>query len=175
MMGDEETFDFTCRCNRRPFEIAGTTPSRSFHMFLGVITLGVWLAIFALYRLGHVYWISRCPLCGKRSRSLFWILLILLFFTVELGRTLHYFLISAPQQIVADASFASLPENFDMNAPLKTSDYKTVVGFVWLVAALPSAGMFISTYWPYMVLGWVSVLTLAGLIVPSWYIKRQNL
>jgi hypothetical protein len=174
-MGDEETFQFTCRCNIRPFEISEDAPSRSFNLFLGVITLGVWLAVYALYRLGHVYWISRCPLCGKRSRSLFWILLILLFFTMELGRTLHYFLISAPQKIVTDASFATLPKDFDMNAPLKISDYKTAVGFVWLVAALPSAGMFISTYWPYMILAWGSVLTLAGLIVPSWYLQRRNL
>lgn len=169
-----DTYEFTCRCQRHPFEISEEIPSRSLHFTLGIITLGVWLVLFALYRLGRVYWISRCPNCGKRSRSLFWMILILAFFTVEFGRTLHFFLISAPQKIVADASFANLPENLDLNAPLKTSDLKSAFGFVWVAAALPAAGMFIATFWPYMLLGWLSFLTIAGLLIPSWYLQRQE-
>ena len=96
-----EIYEFTCSCHRHPFKISDEAPSRSLHFTLGVITLGVWLVFFALYRLGHVYWISKCPNCGKRSRSLLWIILLLAFFTIEVGRTLHFFLVSAPQKIVA--------------------------------------------------------------------------
>jgi len=173
-MNETETFEFSCRCNRRPFEVDEEAPSSSLHLTLGVITLGVWLLFFSLYRMIHLYGLSRCPLCGKRSRSLFWILFILAFLTAEFGRTLHFFLISAPQKIVADISFAQLPEDIDPNAPLKAEDLKGALGFVWVVAALPMACMFIATYWPYLTLAWLSGITIAGLLLPSLYKKRTT-
>ncbi len=168
-----ETYRFSCRIHR-PYEVQDEDPSRSLHLTLGVITLGVWLVFHALYRMGHLYAISRCPVCGKHSRSLFWVLLILFFFTLEFGRTLYYFLISAPQSIVADVSFAHLPDNLDPNAPLRTSDLKGALEFVWISAALPTAGMFIATYWPYLILGWLALVTFVGLILPSLYHVRQE-
>jgi hypothetical protein len=167
-----DAYVFSCRCNDKPFEVEAAEPSRTLHLTLGVCTLGVWLVLNSVYRMIHLYWISRCPKCRKRSRSVFWAVLILLLFTAELGRVLHYFLISAPHQIVADASFAEMPQDMQLDAPLETKDLKKALGFVWLFAGLPTAGFAIASYWPYIVLGWLSILTIAGYMLPSFYLKR---
>ncbi|MBN2327520.1 MAG: hypothetical protein JXR73_10235 [Candidatus Omnitrophica bacterium] len=170
-MDEREIFEFRCRCSGRPFQISAPAPSRGKHLALGAATLGTWLFMYAIYRLGRLYWISKCPQCRKRSRSVFWALVIVLLLSVEFGRTMYYFLISAPQQIVADMSFTDLPDDLDLNAPLAAKDLKSAIGFVWVIAALPAAGMFISTYWPYLILAWASAITLFGLILPSYYRK----
>jgi len=43
-----------------------------------------------------------------------------------------------------------------------------------VVAILPTAGALIATYWPYLVLGWLSALTLFGFALPSFYWKKEK-
>ncbi len=167
-----ETYQFSCRCDHKSFEVKAAEPSRSLHLTLGVATLGVWLVLNAVYRMIHLYWISRCPHCRKRSRSVFWAVLLLLLLSAEFGRVLYYFLIAAPHQIVSDASFVEMPQDMALDAPLETKDLKKALGFVWLFAGLPTAGFVIASNWPYMVLGWLSLLTIAGYMLPSFYLKR---
>ncbi|HOL94184.1 MAG TPA: hypothetical protein PLH79_07550 [bacterium] len=173
-MDATETYQFACRCAAAPFTVTVPAPRRTLHLGLGVLTLGVWLVLYALYRIGRLYWISRCPVCSKRSRKLFWILAITLLSTAEFARLLVYFLILAPEQIIADASLAQVPESLDLDSPIHSGNIRQAVGFLWVVAILPTAGALIATYWPYLVLGWLSALTLFGFALPSFYWKKEK-
>lgn len=173
-MNGSETYLFSCRCDSRPFEVTVPAPARTLHLILGVLTLGVWLVAHALYRIGRLYWISRCPSCGKRSRKLFWTIVLTLLSTAEFARLLAYFLIIAPERIIADASLTQVPDSLDLDSPLHSGNVGQAVGFLWVVAILPTAGTLIATYWPYLILGWLSALTLFGYMLPSYYLKKEK-
>ena len=173
-MDTTETYQFTCRCAAAPFTVTVPAPHRALHLGLGVLTLGVWLVVYALGRIVRLYWISRCPACSKRSRKLFWTLAVTLLSTAEFARLLVYFLILAPEQIIAGASLTPVPESLDLESPLHSGKVGQAVGFLWVVAILPTAGALIATYWPYLVLGWLSALTLFGFALPSFYLQKEK-
>ena len=171
-MNGVEVYHFICRCGSRPFDVTVPVPARTLHLTLGVLTLGVWLVLHALYRIGHLYWISLCPACGRRSRRLVWTIVLTLLATAEFARLLVYFLVIAPERIIADASLAQVPEALDLESPIHSGNVGQAAGFLWVVAILPTAGTLIATYWPYLILGWLSALTLFGYILPSRYLKK---
>lgn len=169
-----ETFEFHCRCAAPAREVNLPARSMKIHLLLGILTLGVWFVCFAVYRMVQLYRLSRCPSCRRHAGLVFWVMLVMLLVSLEFGRIMYYFLIAAPERIVADASMAELPEHMRPDDSIDSSNIRDALGYVWITVALPSAGMFISANWPYLVLAWLSVVTIVGMALPSFYYKRKK-
>jgi len=172
-MNSTETFTFTCKRDRTRFEAETATLARSKHLFLALATLGVWYVFFAFYQMIRVYRLSRCPSCGKRSRKLLTVTIVLILTSVELLTTVYHFTVSAPRQIVADASTTGLPEDLDLSGDLDREGFIAVMTYLWITALLPTAGLYINAYAPYLILGWFGFVVLIGMSIPSLYQKRR--
>ena len=151
-MNGVEVYHFICRCGSRPFDVTVPAPARTLHLTLGVLTLGVWLVLHALYRIGHLYWISLCPAYGRRSRRLVWTIVLTLLATAEFARLLVYFLVIAPERIIADASLAQVPEALDLESPIHSGNVGQAAGFLWWWPP-PHGGHADRHLLPYLILG----------------------
>ncbi|RJP19736.1 MAG: hypothetical protein C4527_26345 [Candidatus Omnitrophota bacterium] len=167
-----EEYRFTCprcRCN---IEAEAPIPARNLHLLLGLATLGIWLVVYSFLRLFQLYQLSLCETCGKHSRKLLALLLILILGTAEITWLIYYFLEVAPPKIVFDASMAELPGNLDLNSDVSKDNAWQLFTFVWLVSILPGVGAMIAANWPYILLFWFTIVVLIGLSVPSFYLRR---
>lgn len=166
---ETQTHAFSCKKCGNAFETGGQTLSRQTHMLLGLVTLGGWLVLYALYSLVWLHWRSRCPACGRRSRKLLLLNILVIGGTLELGLTLYYFMEIAPQQIIRDASYAELPENLDADTEITRDNIGEILSFITIVAVMPAAGSFIANQWPYILLVWFALVAVLGLWVPPLY------
>ncbi len=168
-----EHYIFKCRRCQSHFEKDAQAPSQNFHLLLGLITLGGWLIIYAFIRLFNLYRLSSCPDCGRRSRFLLSLLIVLIVGSLEVNWVIYYFLEIAPQKIVQDASMTTLPENIDLESDISSENALEILTFVWIVGILPSAGAMIAMNWPYILLTWFSIVVVVGLGMPSFYLRKS--
>ncbi len=169
-----EEYVFKCRRCKSSFEVSTPPLSRNYHLFLGCLTLGLWLVGLAFYQIWNLYRLSMCPRCGKRSRKLLVLFIAMVAGTAEISWLIFYFLELAPQQIISNASTATLPEELDLNSEISRDNLWKVLTFIWIVNILPGIGAYIAMNWPYILLVWFSIIVLIGLSVPSFYMHRSK-
>ncbi len=169
-----EQYAFRCSKCHHHFEAASNIPPSYINLLLGVLTLGLWLFFLSLYQLFRLYHLSKCPNCRHRSFLLLFFFLILVIFTLELGREIYYFVEVAPIKIVQHASMTELPENMDINDSVNKENVSEVFSFLWIVGIMPTVGAYFSQYWPYILVLWLGFVTIVAFLIPSFYRKRSE-
>ncbi len=144
------------------------------HLYLGVLTLGIWLVGLSFYRLFSLYRSSQCPQCGKKNAKILILFVVILLLSLQLCWYVFYLVEIVPLHIVQDASMTGLSEDIDPNAPIEKDNLYESMKFVWKVGLLPSIGAYMTMYWPYILILWFGMITIINFTIPSFYRKKNQ-
>ncbi len=143
-----ERYRFKCRCGNQ-FTEEASPPGSTIHLLLTAVTLGAWLAIWAIWQWFWFYNLSECPECGRRNRRLLVLFLALALISVDVVGSYYYLMEVAPSEITARTA-----------SPEPLSARENSILYLTLVAR---------QYGLYVVVGWFLLFSIILLSTPNRY------
>jgi len=144
-----ETYEFTCSRCGSTFQKEGSLPPERWNLLAVVLTLGLWLPIWAVWQWWQIFNLSRCPECNRRSRRVLVPFLVLLLVTTDVLGSYFYLSMIVPDRI-AERTASAEPLGRRENALL------------YLSVLTPQFG-------PFVLIGWFLIFSVVLLMLPNRY------
>jgi len=144
-----ETYRFTCPRCRTAFRKEGSLPHERWNLLAVVVTLGLWLPIWAVAQWWRIFNLSRCPECNRRSWKVLVPFLVVLLVTIDVLGSYFYLSMIVPDRI-AERTADPNPLNRRENALL------------YLSVLTPQYG-------PFVLIGWFLIFSVVLLMLPNRY------